>query len=137
MKHTVGVVTYHGPLAEVAARTTPEMWAYYRLVDSVSDQIAEFMERGGITRTALAAKLGVSKANVTKILAGDANLTLKTLARVLTALDADITVDIRPLGTGARSARFRDAAVPPAGPPARLDPLPQEAPPGPDPAACP
>jgi transcriptional regulator with XRE-family HTH domain len=96
MKYTDGGVTLYGPLARAATTLTRGDRAYLELVHNVSDQIATLMEQEGLTRKALADRLGVSKANVTKLLSGQANLTLKTLATVLTALQAKVEVHIHP-----------------------------------------
>jgi transcriptional regulator with XRE-family HTH domain len=55
------------------------------------------MKSRGITRTALAEKLGTSRAYITKILRGDTNFTLESMARVAQALDCEINFELRPL----------------------------------------
>jgi transcriptional regulator with XRE-family HTH domain len=82
-KHSVGDVTYFGEFADTYINVSDEDWAYYNFSDSLSDQVAEYMDTRGITKTALAERLGTSKAFVSKILAGDANLTMKTISRIL------------------------------------------------------
>ena len=70
-----------------AVRAIPEeRWLYLEYQESISDQIAQHMEQHDISRTALAERLGTSKAYITKILRGDANMTMKTLVQLLFAL---------------------------------------------------
>lgn len=97
MQHTVGKVTFSGALAETAANITKEEWAYYDFVDNVSDQIAVFMEANDISKAGLAQKMGTSRAFVTKVLAGDANMTFKTFTKVLSHLEAKAEVKIVPI----------------------------------------
>lgn len=93
-QHEVNGVTFYGKLAEVAATITEEEWAYYRLADSVSDQIAEYMAHAGVNKAELANRMGTSRAFVTKVLSGDANMTLKTFAKILFHLGAKSEVKI-------------------------------------------
>jgi len=95
-KYNIGNVTFYGSLAESAIGTTDEEWGYYKLVDSVSDQIAEYMEKNSISKSDLAKRLGTSRAFITKLLAGDTNMTLKTISKVLYHLDARPEIKIIP-----------------------------------------
>lgn len=96
MRRTMKIdgVTLHGDLAEVAARISSEDWDYFRFADTVSDLIAEYMDKHQVTKAGLAERLGTSRAFVSKVLAGDANMTLKTLSRILHHLDAKPVVRI-------------------------------------------
>lgn len=85
---TIDGVTFGFELAEIANSITEEEWAEIALVNDVSDQIAAYMDAKGITRAMLAERMGTSRAFVTKVLAGNANLTLKTFAKVLFHLEA-------------------------------------------------
>lgn len=94
-KHTVGNTTFYGELAEVAARISDEDWAYFDMVDKLSDMFAEYMEQHNVSKADLARKLGTSRAFVSKVLAGDAhNMTLKTLARFLFGMEARLEFKI-------------------------------------------
>lgn len=64
------------------------------LILSVTERIAEIMEQKGVRQIDLAAALDVSKARISKILAGDTNITLRTLADVCDALGVPVGVDI-------------------------------------------
>jgi len=87
-------VTLYGDLADVAARISPEDWDYFRFADTISDLIAEYMDKHQVTKAGLAERLGTSRAFVSKVLAGNANMTLKTLSRILHHLDAKPEVKI-------------------------------------------
>lgn len=56
--------------------------------------IHAMLESRGLSQKELAEKLGCSQAAVSKQLSGDANLTLKSIARLLTVLDAKMNVSI-------------------------------------------
>jgi transcriptional regulator with XRE-family HTH domain len=62
------------------------------LILEVTEALAEALQREGITRTQLAARLGRSKGFVSQILAGQRNLTLRTIADVADALRCRIKV---------------------------------------------
>ncbi|MFA7160041.1 MAG: helix-turn-helix transcriptional regulator, partial [Kiritimatiellia bacterium] len=63
--------------------------AYYEegLFVEVAARIVDAMESRGLSRSALARKLNVSPAYITKILRGHANLSLESLAKLAFALD--------------------------------------------------
>ena len=70
---------------------------------AVGEAIVESMERLGVTRSELAKRLGVSRPRVTQILAGDDNLTLKTLVAVAAALDSRLRIDFSPVAVESAS----------------------------------
>jgi|SRR5690242_13166205 len=74
----------------------------------VTSAITFHLREHGITRTELAARMGVSPGRVSQILSGDENLTLQTLATVCAALGIRFRVDVQPATTGDR----RSAASP-------------------------
>lgn len=65
-----------------------------QLALSVSTEIYQIMAEKGITKADLAKRLGTSKAYVTKILTGDANLSLKTLAKIQNALNSQFKISL-------------------------------------------
>jgi transcriptional regulator with XRE-family HTH domain len=79
-----------------AARQTP---AYHAEGASIrfTEELIVRMKSRGLTRTALAEKLGTSPAYITKILRGDTNFTLESIARIAQALDCEINFELRPL----------------------------------------
>lgn len=73
-----------------------ELVAEERLIVAVSEMVAAEMQRKGVTRAALAESLGCSKAHVTKLLGGSRNMTLRTLAAIAHALDAEPRFQLAP-----------------------------------------
>jgi transcriptional regulator with XRE-family HTH domain len=63
----------------------------------LADVIQETLEAQGLSRADLARILGVSKAHITQTLSGQRNLTLKTVAEALHALDSRLKVEVTPL----------------------------------------
>ena len=52
------------------------------------------MQRQGVTRAELARRLGTSQAYITRVLSGNANFTLKTMARLAHALGMQLDVGL-------------------------------------------
>ena len=74
-------------------------YIYEGLKYDLSEQLYKLMKEKGITKKELAKKMGVSPAYVSKIFGAD-NISLRTVAKVLAALDAgDMTLKIVPLST--------------------------------------
>lgn len=71
------------------------------LVLALGESITSCMEQRHLNRAELARRLGVSKAYVTKLLDGKPNMTLRTLASIAVALDADIRLSMRCKAPGA------------------------------------
>ena len=63
------------------------------MVDA-SEIIAGALERSGMTRTELAAVLGVSKSEITARLACERNITVRNLAKTLHALGATLELNV-------------------------------------------
>ncbi len=66
-----------------------------RLLLDIGENIVECMQTLNKTRAELAEDLGVSKAYVTKLLNGQPNMTIKTLAGLAAALRAEIQVSMK------------------------------------------
>jgi transcriptional regulator with XRE-family HTH domain len=82
---------------------TPEARREYeqeRLVLWTTERIAEVMQQSELTRADLARLLGTSRANVTGLLSGERNLTLRTLADVCFALGYRADLRMEPLRQG-------------------------------------
>lgn len=62
-----------------------------------TEDLVAIMKSRGLTRTALAEKIGTSPAYVTKILRGDTNFTLDSMVRIAQALGCEIDLILRPL----------------------------------------
>ena len=65
------------------------------LVFDLSCELKELMKKKGITKKELARRMGVSPAYITKIFSGS-NVSLKTVARVLAAMEVDVTLKLNP-----------------------------------------
>lgn len=65
------------------------------LAIEVGERIVERMEELGMTRTELAAAVGVSKARISQILSGNDNLTLKSLVAVAVGLESRIELRLK------------------------------------------
>ena len=61
---------------------------FSQLALSVSEELAKKMKEKNISKADLANRLQTSRAYVTKILSGDANLSLKSLAKLQNALES-------------------------------------------------
>ena len=77
---------------------TPEARRRYeqeRLILWTTEAICEAMEEQGLDRAAVAGKLGTSRANVTQLLSGSRNMTLRSLAGLAHAcgMRAEISLD--------------------------------------------
>jgi transcriptional regulator with XRE-family HTH domain len=68
-----------------------------RLFVWVSDAIAEAMHGENLSKADVARRLGMSRANVTRLLNGRRNLTLKSMADLAWAANSRIKVEIGPL----------------------------------------
>jgi len=69
-----------------------------KVILDITELIAELMEKRNIKKTTLAEKLQKSKGYITQLLDGRANMTLRTVANVLWALDSDLVVRTRSHG---------------------------------------
>ena len=65
------------------------------LAIEIGEHIVERMERKKMTRTELAARVGVSKARISQILSGNDNLTLKSLVAVAIGLGSRVEVRLK------------------------------------------
>ncbi|KUM99100.1 hypothetical protein AQI95_40655 [Streptomyces yokosukanensis] len=97
-----------GIFARDESRTT---LAASRIGRQATASLAGLLAGQGKTRSDLAAAMGVSPGRVSQIMSGDANLTVRTLAAVAEALDADIQITFcaRGQSTDARACADMDA----------------------------
>jgi transcriptional regulator with XRE-family HTH domain len=77
------------------AERDPIFWTE-RAILRATEEIFLAMERKGISRAELARRLDSSPAYVTKVLRGNANFTLETLARIAYALEGEFKFHISP-----------------------------------------
>jgi transcriptional regulator with XRE-family HTH domain len=78
-----------------------------RLVLWATDKICEAMDEAEMTKADLARTLGTSRANVTALLSGNRNMTLRTLADVACLLGQRVEISLEPL----RSGQFMSSPV--------------------------
>src|SRR5438445_1681053 len=76
----------------------------------LGEDICQLMRDQGLSRADVAARLGVSRAYVTKVLNGNPNLTIKTLLKLSDALGRELVIHVpspvnRKLSSSARRPR--------------------------------
>ena len=74
-------------IQEILGSLPPEDLEFERLSHSVTLAIHDFMQEKGVTQKKLAKEIGISEARVSKMLAGDTNLTLRTIAKISLVLN--------------------------------------------------
>ena len=102
----------HNPLAELfQAPPSAESEATYRNL-LITHRILELMEEKGVSRSELAARMGVQPSRVTAMLSWTGNLTIDTLVRAGMALDAELHQTFVPVGTRTKRAPCKYPAGP-------------------------
>jgi transcriptional regulator with XRE-family HTH domain len=98
-----------GIFARDESRTT---LAASRIARQVTASLAGLLAGQGKSRSDLASAMGVSPGRVSQIMSGDANLTVRTLAAVAEALDADVQITFcaRGQSTDARTGGGTDSS---------------------------
>jgi antitoxin component HigA of HigAB toxin-antitoxin module len=71
-----------------------------RLVTQLTNEITVHLREHGLTRAELASRMGVSPGRISQVLSGGENLTLRTLAALSTALDAEFDVQLTSVKPG-------------------------------------
>jgi transcriptional regulator with XRE-family HTH domain len=82
---------YRDMLREV--ERDPDYWHSVSATEFATE-VARLMREQKVTRAELARRLGTTRANVTKLLRGDARLKLQTMAKVAMALGAVVRVHV-------------------------------------------
>lgn len=77
-------------------RISPRSSKAGRFITRVHKELQRVFVRSGLTQQELATKLDVNRATVNKRLLGTENLTLRSIADMAWALDADIRFDLTP-----------------------------------------
>jgi hypothetical protein len=88
-----------------------------RAIYKVTELLEQAMNDAGVGRTALARRLGKTKAWVTQLLDGEGNKTIRTIANVLAVLGKELRVSAADISIGGRlpaDAVFRMADYDPA-----------------------
>ncbi len=91
------------------AEATPEFWAEGAILE-FTEALWARMEEEGVARAELARRLGTSKAYVTKVLGGNANFTLYSLAKLALAVGGKVRISIEPIVPAGRKPRPRKLA---------------------------
>src|SRR5215472_6871456 len=68
-----------------------------QLITRLTNEINWYLHERSLTRADLASRMGVSPGRVSQVLSGGDNLTLRTLAALATALDAEFQVELEPM----------------------------------------
>ncbi len=75
------------------AQASVDYWADIP-ISEFGEDVCRLMDEQGVSRAELARRLGTSRAYVTKLLGGNANFTLQTMAKVAMALGAAVHVHV-------------------------------------------
>jgi transcriptional regulator with XRE-family HTH domain len=67
-----------------------------RMITQLTNEISWNLHQQHLTRADLASRMGVSPGRVSQVLSGGENLTLRTLASLATALDAQFELELVP-----------------------------------------
>lgn len=73
------------------------LFAQEQLIEEAAELVARAMLSEGITKSALAALVGGSRAHVTQLLAGTRNMTLRTLADLMHAMNLKVSLSAAPI----------------------------------------
>jgi transcriptional regulator with XRE-family HTH domain len=84
----------------IADPETRRLFEQERLILNATDGICQAMEEAGLSKADLARELGTSRANVTALLSGSRNLTLRSLADLAQVLDQRVEITMEPLRHG-------------------------------------
>lgn len=87
------------------ARQHPAYWSYLTTLEFTDNLVAE-MDAQCVSGAELARRMGTSRAWVSRVLAGECNLTTATMGKLAFALDMRVTTQIVPLDTAAARAGF-------------------------------
>ena len=83
-----------------AARQQPSYWSYRACLDFI-DRIVGEMDTQGVTRAELARRMGTSRAWVSRVLAGESNLTMASAGKLAFALGMRVTMGLEPVDPAA------------------------------------
>jgi len=85
------------------ARQHPAYWSYLTTLEFTGNLIAE-MDAQCVSGAELARRMGTSRAWVSRVLAGECNLTAATMGKLAFALGMRVTTQILPLDTAVAHA---------------------------------
>jgi len=78
-----------------------------RLILAATELVVAALEEQGVTRTELARRVGTTKGNISQLLSGERNLTLRSLSQLLFQLGLRAKVTMQPISGGTRTPDFR------------------------------
>ena len=81
-------------IEKIISEMPKEKIKFSDLAFCISQELHTFLETHEISQSELAKRLRVSEACVSKMLSMDANLTIETIARILTCLEADMQIKV-------------------------------------------
>jgi transcriptional regulator with XRE-family HTH domain len=84
----------------IADPDTRRLFEQERLILSATSRIYESMEAAEVSKADLARDLATSRANVTALLSGSRNMTLRTLADLASVLGQRVEISLEPLRYG-------------------------------------
>lgn len=67
------------------------------LILAATEEICRVLADQEVSREELAKRMGVGKSNVSQLLSGDRNMTLRTLAHMAHVLDCKVEVAVKPV----------------------------------------
>ena len=82
------------------SRGRPAYWSYLATLEFIDDIVAE-MDRQGVTGAELARRMGTSRAWVSRVLAGECNLTVASMGKLAFALGLRVKPSLAPLEAAA------------------------------------
>ncbi len=91
-----------------SARRDPAYWSYLSSLEFVDRVVAE-MDTQGVTGAELARRIGTSRAYVSKVLAGEGNLTIGTMGKLAFALGMKVATDLEPITPEAAAAAVTES----------------------------
>ncbi len=75
-----------GKSTDIAVDQTKLLWNQEAAILDATELLCQLMKEAGISRSDLAARMGTTKSNITQILDGSRNMTIRTLSDVMTHL---------------------------------------------------
>ena len=82
---------------ELQDKEMARLFAQEDLIEEAGELIAGAMGREDISKAELARRMGTSKAHITQLLSGSRNMTLRTFADVMYAMDERVLVTSTPI----------------------------------------
>lgn len=89
------------------------LYAIEGLVTDAAELVAQLMEQQGVNKAELARRLGKSRAWVTQLLSGKANMTIRTFAAAVYALGAEVKLSAQAQVIQAVPDHRRSLSTPP------------------------